>query len=317
MRLLRPALPALLLAAACAHVESPPGGPEDAEPPRLLATRPDTMARLQSYQGPVVFVFSEGISEQNVEQAVTVSPRTSAVDVDKSGDEIRVSLRRGWERGRVYQVNVAAQVRDLFGNVIAEPIRLVFSTGPEIPNTRATGVVVQRTTGQPLVGGRVEATLLPDSLVYTVITDSAGGFELRQVPEGEYRLRAYSDVNRNLELEEFEPRDTATVRVSVAAPPPRRLLAVLLPDSTPPRAGTATAVDEWVEVRFDDYLDPGQPLSPSQVTLTGPAGPVQVAEVRVGRPPALDRDTAERDTAAAARPDTAPAARDTARRDTL
>ena len=66
---------------ACAHMEAPPGGPADTQGPRLLTTRPDTMARLESFPGPVVLVFDEGLSEERVEEAVEVSPRTSALSV--------------------------------------------------------------------------------------------------------------------------------------------------------------------------------------------------------------------------------------------
>lgn len=86
----------LLVAAACAHIEPPPGGPEDKQGPQLLATRPDTMARRAGAFGePVVLVFDERLSEQSVRDAVSVSPRTSTAEVDHRGDEILVSLLRG------------------------------------------------------------------------------------------------------------------------------------------------------------------------------------------------------------------------------
>ncbi len=67
-----------LAAAACAHVEGPPGGEIDKEAPVLETTRPDTFAALRSYVGPVIFSFDEGLSEKGVDTVVTVSPRTSA-----------------------------------------------------------------------------------------------------------------------------------------------------------------------------------------------------------------------------------------------
>ena len=89
------------LLAACAHIEAPTGGPEDKQGPQLLTTRPDTFARVTSLNTPAVFVFDEGLSEERIEEAVSVSPRTSAVAVDQRGDELRVSLRRGWEPNRI------------------------------------------------------------------------------------------------------------------------------------------------------------------------------------------------------------------------
>jgi hypothetical protein len=286
---LRGALAALLLAAAggCAHIEPPPGGPEDKQPPQLLVTRPDTLARGGAFREPVVLLFDERLSEQGLRDAVLVSPRTSTVEVDHRGDEIRVSLRRGWEAGRIYQVVVAPGVQDLFGNRRAEPARLVFSTGPEIPDTRLEGTVVSRTTGQPEARARVEAILAPDSLVYAVPTDSAGGFSFRQIPAGEYRVRAFTDQNTDRALQDYEARDTARAAVAVGASPTVRLR-LLEPDSTAPRAASAEPADSAaVEVRFDDFLDPAQTFTAAQVrVLLADSSAVPVTAVELGGAPA-------------------------------
>ncbi|HEX6037207.1 Ig-like domain-containing protein, partial [Longimicrobium sp.] len=180
MRVLRAlgAAAAVLLAGACAHIEAPTGGPTDSIAPRLVATRPDTNAVLQGWTGPAVFVFSEGLSEQGVEEAVTLSPRRGPTAVDKEGDEIRVQPRRGWQPGTIYQVEVAPGLRDRFNNATREGYRLVFSTGPAIPATRAAGRVTDRITGQVPQDGRVDAMRIADSLVYTTRPDSAGRYTL-------------------------------------------------------------------------------------------------------------------------------------------
>ena len=296
----------LALGAACAHVEAPPGGEPDTAPPVLEATRPDTFARLRSYVGPVVFSFSEGLSEKGIDTVVTVSPRTSAVAVDKRGHEVRVELRRGWEANRVYQVTLHAGVADLFGNATKEPVTVVFSTGPEIVHTLVTGRVVERTTLRPATGATVEAVHRPDSVTYVTRPDSAGGWRLEYLPEGDYLVRAYNDTNKDQRLQPYEARDTTGIRVTARDTARTRRLALLAPDTSAPKAGTASGDADRIEVRFDDFLDPAQPLSPSQVTVTGPAGPVAVAEVRVGPFPDARADTAAADTGAAARRDTTP-----------
>lgn len=263
-----------------------------------------------------MFSFDERISEQGVEDAVSVSPRTSPVAVDRSRTGIRVSLRRGWEAGRIYQVRVGRTVRDLFGNSLAAPLEVVFSTGPPIPDTRISGTVRDRITGQPQPNIRVEAIHQPDSLVYTVPTDSAGGWALRRIPAGPYQVRAFRDLNQNRALDAFEARDTATLQVAGAVANPVQL-SLLAPDSTPPKLGGAAVSGEEIELRFDDYLAPAQPLSPALVQLSGPGGAtVPVAAVRLGSaapaaPPPVARDTAGQDTAAA--DSAAPAPPDSAR----
>jgi hypothetical protein len=297
---------AALLAAACAHIEAPTGGDEDKVGPQLLTTRPDTFARAPNLRTPAVFVFDEGLSEERLEEAISVSPRTSAVAVDKNGGELRVSLRRGWEPNRIYQVVIDSTVQDRFNNRIQEPIRLVFSTGPEIPETFLSGTVLERQTAQPAKGVRVEAILRPDSLVYATRTDEAGTFAFAQIPAGEYQVRAFSDPNANRSLEPFESRDTTVARVAVGAQPSVEL-SIVAPDTSAPRALEATGADSAIAVRFDDFLDPAQRIATTQVRLLAPdSTPVRIASVSIGAPtdvPAAAPDTAR-----------APVAGDTARR---
>jgi hypothetical protein len=280
----------LVVAAGCAHVEPPPGGPDDTTPPSLLTSRPEAEAIVPTYDGPAVLVFDERISEQRLEDAVNVSPRTSPVIVSHGRDEIRVSLRQGWVPGVIYHVGVSREVRDLFNNSLAQPIRLVFSTGPEIPETSLTGGVLDRITGQPETEVRVEA-IRDDSLVYATSTDSVGGFAIEQFPEGEYRVRAFRDLNRNRALDEFEARDSAdaTIRVGEA---PEVALRVVDPDSTGPVPGAATLAGLIVRVEFDDFLDPEQELQPTQASVRDSTGAtVPVERVALGEVLELPADT--------------------------
>lgn len=298
---------AVLLSAACAQMEAPSGGPTDSIPPMMVAIRPDTNAVLERWTGPVIFGFDEELSEEGVDEAVTLSPRLGPVAVDKENDEIRVQPRRGWQPGIIYQVEVAPGVRDRFNNPIRTPIRLVFSTGPAIPDTRAGGSVTERVTGSPATEARVDAMRISDSLVYSTQTDSAGRFRFSQVPEGEYRLLGYRDTNKNKRVDGYELRDTAFVTIAVGQAPTAELS--LLPnDTTAPAVGSARITQGWVEIRFDDNLDPEQPLSPEQVVLVGPdSARIAIAEVRVGPPVQADTSGAEADSADAADAERPPA----------
>ena len=284
---------ALMLLASCAHVEPPPGGPEDRAAPVLVSTSPDTLAVVPQFSGPVTLVFDERLSERGLEESVLVSPLTSAPVIDHRGNQIRVSLRRGWQPGQIYQITVLPGVQDLWSNRIAQPFSLVFSTGPVIPNTRLAGTVVDRITGRPEVGQRVEAVRQPDSVTYATATDSAGAFVFSRIPAASYQVRAYRDLNRNRILDEYEPFDIATSAVAAgAAQAPALRLAVLLPDTTPPAVASASASGTAVQVQFDDYLDPAQQITPAQLRITGPGGQViAVTSARVGGAAGAAADT--------------------------
>lgn len=218
-----------------------------------------------------------------------VSPRTSPVEVSHRGDQIRVDLRRGWQPGVIYHVVIQRIIQDLFNNRLAEPIELVFSTGPAIPNTATSGVVMDRITARPDTSVRVEAIRRSDSLVYAAPVDSLGRFVISRIPAGDYLLRAFRDLNRNRALDAFEASDTASATVTVGDPV-RVELSVVLPDTTPPRSASATlAAEGRVEVKFDDYLDPVQEIVPARVSILSPdSTAVPVMRVRIGAGPAPD-----------------------------
>jgi hypothetical protein len=282
---------AALLLPGCASVQAPPGGPEDRVPPQLVTSRPAADAVVEEWGSPVVLVFDERLSERGIDQAVEVSPRTSGVVVRHSGDELRVSLREGWRPGIVYHLRVLPGLRDLFGNETTSPIRLVFSTGPQIADTRLAGRAVGRTDLEPMPDLRVEAILAADSLVYATSTDSAGRFMIANLPEGDYLVRSFDDLNRNRALDGFEPRDTARATLAVGEPVDLEL-SVVLPDSTAPRVATATLDGRVVTLTFDDFLDPARDVPRGDVEVRGSAGvAVPVSRVSVGRL-AAEGDTA-------------------------
>ncbi len=268
----------LAFCAGCAHMEAPRGGPPDEDPPAVISTEPAPDTVLQSFAGPVVFRFNERISERGLEETVIVSPRTSPVQISHGRDALRVALREGWLPGQIYHVILRPEVSDLFGNPLPAPVSLVFSTGPEIPSTESSGAVVDRITGERAVNVRVEAIRAADSLVYAVPTDTAGQFVLDRIPEGEYQLRAFEDVNVNRSLDIFEPRDSVEASI-VEGEPVVVALRLLMPDSTPPVAASAAVQENIIEVQFDDYLDPEQEFSPEQAVITGPAGAVEVISI--------------------------------------
>jgi hypothetical protein len=297
---------------ACASAEPPPGGPPDREPPRLLQVSPEPNSIVPGWDRPVVFQFDERLSERGIREAVLVSPETGEVRVRKKGSRLEVSIEGGWREGQIYRVVVLPGVLDLFGNARKEAVEVVFSTGPEIPNTVVAGTVVDRLTGKPVAGARVEAIHQPDSTTYVELTDSAGMFVFLRIPTGEYRLQAYRDENRNRRPDFFEIQDTARTALAMNDTA-LHALALLAPDTTPARLMRAEARDSLqVRLFFDDALDPLQPLTGAEFGLWQLPESTAVAVAAVLYPHEWERQRAE--AAAAAQPqDTTGVPQDTIR----
>ena len=303
---------------SCARIEPPPGGPPDPTPPHLIATRPDSFARLPGFKGNVEFRFDEVISEGgtpnagtgtgDLEKLVILSPTTRVPEVTWRRSRITVRPKEGWRPDRVYRVELLPGVTDLRRNRSTAGTVLTFTTGAPLPATTIDGTVVDWTTARPAAGALVEAILLPDSLAYRGVADSSGRVKLGPLPEGEYLLRGVLDENRNLQFDGREAFDT--VRLAPGKTSAGELW-TFVHDTTPPRIREVTVVDSTsASIELSQNLAPGQRFALSQVTvrILPDSTPIRVTSLL---PKPLDDSLNRR--AAPARDTTA---RDTTRRDT-
>ena len=217
-----------VLLTACARVQVPPGGPPDRVAPVLTAIFPDSQLVLPDLDRDVVFQFSEVVSEGgnpnfglgtgDLEKLILLSPSDFVPRVHWRRNRITVSPREGWRPGLVYRVELLPGVMDLSNNRTADRTVVTFTTGPPLPGGVLRGMVVSWSNRRPVPGGLVEAVLLPDSLSYRTVADSAGRFELGPIPRGEYLVYGVIDQNRDSrhgQREEFDSVRVAAGRDSV------------------------------------------------------------------------------------------------------
>ncbi len=250
----------LVVATSCARQGAPPGGPEDRRPPVVVLTQPDTFAVLNDFSGPVRFVFDERLSERisgGVGDLVMVSPRTGDVRVRLGRNDVTVDVDGGFEPGRVYRVTLAPDVSDLFGNQVRDPFELVFSTGGELHPTALAGFAWDRLTADGMDGALVLARDVEDSTaVHVARADGDGLYAFRYLPPGRYAVTSFLDVNRNGELDPTEARGEIRPLLgpadTVVADVP-----MLIPDTSAAKVMAVQVIDSvTLVVRFDDALDP-------------------------------------------------------------
>jgi len=262
-------------ALSCARMEPPPGGPPDATPPRLIATRPDSFAVLRPFRGVAEFQFDEVISEGGtpnrgegtggLEKLVILSPSTRVPEVSWKRNRITVRPQEGWRPNRVYRVELLPGVTDLRNNQSKNGAVLTFSTGAPKPTSTLQGQIVDWGTARPAGDALVIAKLLPDSLPYRGVADSSGRFSLGPLPSGDYIVIGVLDQNRDQRQDTREAY--ATARVPKGTSDAGELWA-FVHDTMPPRIQTVT-VDDSVSatVTFSQKLDPRQRLTPRDVRL--------------------------------------------------
>jgi hypothetical protein len=316
----RPLPPAfsLLLLAACANIQAPPGGPPDKTPPTLTSVFPDSLAVIPDFKGSVEFRFDEVVSEGStpstgrgtgdLEKLVILSPTNRFPEVSWHRRRITVRPAEGWKPNRVYRVELLPGITDVRQNRSKVERVVTFTTGAELPHDTVAGRVFDWKAGNPAVGALVEAILQPDSLPYRTLADSAGQFSFGPLPKGEYLVYGVLDQNRNFRRDLREAFDTVRLKPESLKAAKTELYA-FVHDTLPPRILQITPMDSvTASVSFATSLDPFQKLDSTAASVhklpDSTAVPVIALILRDttlggGGKPTLER---RRDTTAAPRP---------------
>jgi hypothetical protein len=288
----RAPLQLLALLVACARIEPPPGGPPDADPPRIVATTPESLASLPEFDGEAEFRFDEVVSEGgaasqgtgtgDLERLVILSPTTRVPDVEWRRTRITVKPDEGWRPGTVYRVELLPGVTDLRRNRSDQGAVITFTTGGPAPASRLEGRIVDWSSSRPAANALVVALLLPDSLPYRALADSAGRYSLGPLPAGDYLVTGVLDQNRNRRADGREAYDTARVRAAAAGPLAVGELWTFVHDTTPPRITGVTVGDSLSAIiELSQALAPGLRLRPgdASVALLPDSTPVPVVSL--------------------------------------
>ncbi len=290
---------ACIITAGCASMQTPPGGPPDAEPAVLLRVVPETGA-VNARPRSAVFQFDEVVAERQtggrLADLFLISPADGAPNVDWDRERVEVRPRRGWRPNTTYTVTLLPGLADLRGNVRREGASLVFSTGPEVATSTVRGIVFDWAAGRVTPNAHVEAVSRPDSVVYVGRADSTGMFAIPNIPRGEYTVRAIVDANRNRALDPRELWDSASVSIADSA---RVELLTHPHDSTPPRIDRVTVRDSFnLRIAVTPAVDPAFAIEPGLFRIVGADSvAVPIAEARAAQ--VFEREQAERERALA------------------
>ena len=270
-------------------MESPPGGPPDTTPPKIVEVQPESGTVMLRLAGSAVIRFDEVIDEMGgaggsgaptgLAALVLLSPVAGVVGVEWHRTAIHVKPKEGWKPGRIYRLEILPGILDLRRNRLNEGRTIVYSTGPAIPAGAVSGAALLWTEQRALGRALILAAPLPDTVPYVAVADSTGAFVLEGIPTGDYLVYAVQDQNNNRRRDPREAFDSARVRVDPAAD---LLLWAFGHDTAGPRVRFADPVDSVTfRVTLSQHLDPGQPLDRSQVRVFAlpDSTPVRVAAV--------------------------------------
>lgn len=261
---------ALALLLGCASQIPPSGGPPDTEPPVISRSEPMPGA-VRVNTDRIVLEFDEYVDPQSVEQAVHFSPlQEKRPELSWSGKELTIVFSEPLLPNRTYVVTIGSAAKDQHaGNHLKAPYQLAFSTGDSVDTGTIRGFVQDEkptevslfaymlldTRGDTLSPTRTK----PD---YTVTANEDGRFSLDHLTEGEYRVYAVRDRQKNF-LYDVEADDIGTdiagdVVVSSGTPLRELRFTVAREDTTAPGLSSVTEVSARIlELRLtEDVLYP-------------------------------------------------------------
>lgn len=219
----------LILAAACAVVEPPPGGPVDTTPPQLTAMVPDSGSTGVGNLKTIRLTFSEKMDRTSAITWLHFFPDQRIRQTKWHGStEAEVILEFPLTPDTVIVVEVASGMRDAHKVKSRQGRRFPISTGDSIPAGAISGILIMAESA--VTDGVVELyDVPPDTLEYfqqpllrRTATDQTGAyrFDWLPVPGGPWLIRAFSDPDNNLRPGDKEAQGLLpdTLRLTTANP---------------------------------------------------------------------------------------------------
>lgn len=205
------AVPLLGMAAACANMGRPEGGPRDETPPAYVRSDP-APGQLNYTNKRLSIYFDENIQLEDAFTKVVVSPaQKTPPQVTANGRRLTVELRDTLRDSTTYSIDFGDAIKDLNEGNILDGFAIDFSTGPTIDTLRISGIVLQAENLEPAQGILVGVySNLSDTAISTLPmeriarTNQLGQFTVRNLAPGQYRVFAVNDVNRDYHWDRSE-----------------------------------------------------------------------------------------------------------------
>jgi len=260
---------AALTYASCANRGvGPQGGPKDTIPPKPRSCEPE-MGTLNFQGNRIEVSFDEYIQLDNVGSNLIMSPpQQNPPDVKARGKKLIVQFQDSLYPNTTYTLDFGAAVCDYREKVPLRGYSFYFSTGDQIDTLETAGHVYDAQTLNPMKGITVgvysnmaDSAFEREPFLRIAKTDSAGGFRIKNIHQGTYRIYAVNDMSKDYRLTIGEALaftdQTVTVQSSV----------VSLPDSTNSVSDSVLSVSDTVMSVYDTVLSVSQPKTNTALFL--------------------------------------------------
>lgn len=194
----------VLLALGCAKIVPPDGGPKDTDPPEIIRAVP--VNETTGFKGDrIILEFNEYVRLNDVYNQLVVSPPLKErPQIELRRKQVEVVFQEPLQSNVTYNFKFGEGIVDLTEGNPAKNLQVVFSTGPVLDSLEVSGIVKDIYSGKPLDDAKVmlyrdradslPLTTKPD---YFALSDADGAFTLDYLREGQYKVFALKEENRN------------------------------------------------------------------------------------------------------------------------
>ena len=196
-----------LLAVACAKQGYPSGGPKDTEPPQAVSCTPQNESR-NFGKNQFAVHFNEYVVLKDAENNVLISPpMKQKPEFTAQGKKVVVKIKDTLQANTTYLFQFKGAVIDYTEGNALPSFEYVFSTGDVMDTLMLAGHVTQARNGALwketlTVAAYRGADTMPS---FVTRTDPTGGFAFHYIPSGDYRIVAFEDRDRDLQVGASEP----------------------------------------------------------------------------------------------------------------
>lgn len=213
----------IFAAGSCANrAAGPTGGPKDSIPPVVVRSSPINGA-VNFKKKDIQVYFNENITLDKVSENVVVSPPQKTQPIVRANAKVLyVSLQDELQDSTTYSILFGNAIVDLNERNPLENYVFSFATGDEIDSLQIAGRLLNAENLDPMSGVFVgihdnlnDTAILGDQFKRIAKTDSEGKFTIQNIKNGQYKLYALSDLNRDFK---YQPGESVAFYDSIITP---------------------------------------------------------------------------------------------------
>ena len=253
-----------IIVTKCANQQSPPGGPKDLIPPKIIYIYPEN-GTLNFNRNYFEIEFSEYVDKLSLLDALFISPEVKNLEYNWTGTSVEITFDDTLLVNTTYTLSVGSKIKDINNNnQLVDAVNISFSTGNKIDLGKISGKVIEN----KVTGIMVFANMKSDSFAnpifekpqsITQVGDS-GDFSLMGLKNGEYRVYALKDENGNRLYNIGDDAYGVSSRAVFIKDSLNNMSGIkfklTIEDTIPPFISNVTMTDKnHISVEFSEYLD--------------------------------------------------------------